>query len=181
MEAEKALQKIDGLPFLFIRPTGIYGPRDPNFGQLLDYISKGFDIRLASEKQKLCFVQVTDLAKLSIDLIESSEINRSFNVTDGNVYSPGTFSQILKDAVGKKALTIRIPRPILFAISYTLWGIALLRKKNFHLSPYKMKELTAASWECDISAIRKATNYQPKYDLKKGIEEYQEWYSSIPD
>ncbi len=178
-EAERRLKAMPNLPYVILRPTGVFGPRDKNFGKILWSISKGIDVRIASDRQRLTFIYVLDLARVAIDAALMPHKQVVYNLTDGNVYSPAQFSGYIKTAMDAKAIKLRIPRPILMGISYSMWAVALIRSKSFHLSPYKMKELTAPGWETDISAAQKDLNYIPVYDLEKGINEYAEWYKKF--
>lgn len=178
MKAEQGLMSIDDLPYIIVRPTGVYGPRDKNFGKIFGAMQKGIDMRIANDSQRLSFIYVRDLVRACIDLLECEANRTTFNMTDGAYYSPSDFSELVKSQVGVKAFKLRIPRPLLFGISYLLWGLASIQRKSFHLSPYKMRELTAPSWYCDISALNSAINFEAEYDLKRGIEEYYPWYTA---
>lgn len=178
-EAEQRLKSMANLPYVILRPTGVFGPRDKNFGKILRSISKGIDMRIASDRQRLTFIYVKDLARVAIDAAVSPLTKQTYNITDGQVYSPSQFSAYIKSAMKAKAVRVRIPKPILMAISYSMWGLALIRGRSFHLSPYKMRELTAAGWDTDISAVKKDLKFKAQYDLESGINEYAEWYKEF--
>ncbi len=189
-DAELALRAMDDLPYIIIRPTGVYGPRDKNFGQVFRAMERGIDLRLGSDDQELSFIYVTDLARSVMELLkdnqysvaESSDSQNQasipqaiYNITDGQVYRPSQFSAYIRSVVGGNARVVRIPRPLLMGISYLLWAKARIQSRALHLSPYKMRELTAASWRCDITALREAIEFQPQYTLESGVKTYYEW------
>jgi len=182
-DAEMALRAMTDLPYIIVRPTGVYGPRDKNFGQVFRAMERGIDLRLGSDKQELSFIYVTDLAKAVMQLLAGNNKSPTdlapapsiYNITDGNVYRPSEFASFIRSVVGGKQRVVRIPRTVLMGISYLLWAKARLQSRALHLSPHKMKELTAPSWRCDIAALREAIDFKPDYKLESGVAVYYKW------
>ena len=159
------------IPYLVIRPIAVYGPGDAKFiGRVIDIIKKGFDVSLGSKKARSAFVHVHDVIRFTFDALESEIINDTFNISDGHYYNQSMLNEHLKVALKKKTISIRIPQTVMLAISYISMGFNSIAGKPTHLSPFKVKELTALNWNIDISKAQKMLDYQPKYDLKSGIE-----------
>jgi nucleoside-diphosphate-sugar epimerase len=52
------------------------------------------------------------------------------------------------------------------------------KKEPFILSIDKLKEIFKKGWICDIMNVRNVLNYEPKYNLDKGLELTINWYKT---
>ena len=66
----------------------------------------------------------------------------------------------------------------MLGISYTMMAINRIIQKPLHLSPYKVRELTAKNWHIDITKAKKMLDYAPQYDLERGVVETVKWLKS---
>ena len=68
--AERYIEEHYHNPFVIIKPTSVYGPRDKDFLIVMKLISKGFEGYIGTEPQKLSFIYVDDLVNAIISTIE---------------------------------------------------------------------------------------------------------------
>lgn len=179
LKAEEYLMSIDGLEYMIFRPMAVYGPRDKKFMlRLIDVLKKGFEVSIGSAKVRSAVVYVKDLTKLMFDGLESEITKEIFNVSDGKYYPQKEIGRTLRKELGIKAMSIRIPRWLMMGIGYGLLYGNRIVQKPLHLSPYKIRELTALNWTVDISKAEKMLDFEPEHYLHSGIKETVRWYLS---
>ena len=61
LDAERALATLEGLDFVTLRPTGVYGPRERDYFLMADSIKKHIDFAVGYTPQALTFIYVRDL------------------------------------------------------------------------------------------------------------------------
>jgi nucleoside-diphosphate-sugar epimerase len=176
-KAEQFLETQTVFPFIILRPTGVYGPRDKDYFLLLKTIKNGLDLAAGLEVQKLTFIYVKDLAKAAFLALESSFFNKTYFVTDGDIYSDKEYTQIAKEVLGKKwVIKIRIPLFVLKIVSVITEMFSKLTRKPSTLNRDKYKIMKQRDWTCDISPLEQDLDFRADYKLKRGIQESVNWY-----
>jgi Nucleoside-diphosphate-sugar epimerases len=177
LKAEIFLMNLKEFPYIILRPTGVYGPREKDYYLVLKTIKSGLDVAAGLNVQKLTFVYVKDLVKVAFLALTSPVSSKAYAVSDGNVYTDDQYTQIAKEVLGKKrVLKIRIPLPLLKFISALLEDLSKITKKPSTLNRDKYKIMAQRDWSCDISELQKDLEFEPEYDLRKGLKESVEWY-----
>lgn len=178
LKSEQYLQSLKNFPYLILRPTGVYGPREKDYFIYIQAINHGFEFYIGRKKQYLSFVYVKDLAHLAYVTLESKVFNKSYFVTDGNTYSSSDLAVVVKEILGKKCIKMIIPKIVIRWISYLAEPISTILDKRTVLNPDKYKALACTNWLCDSSKLTTDFNFSPAYDLKKGMRETIDWYQS---
>lgn len=178
LKSEQYLQSLENFPYLILRPTGVYGPREKDYFVYIRAINRGFEIYIGNQKQYLSFVYVKDLTRLTYLMLESDVINKSYFVADGNSYTSKDLAEIIKEILGKKCIKIVVPKIIVRWISYIAEPISRLMNKRTVLNPDKYIALTSRNWLCDTEKLKEDFNFIANYDLKKGLKETIKWYQS---
>lgn len=177
LKAEHFLESQTGFPYIILRPTGVYGPRDKDYLLMLKTVDAGWVVTAGFKPQKLTFIYVKDLVTVAYLALESPLSNKAYFITDGNVYTDKTYAQIVKTALGKKfAIKIRIPLLILKTVSVLAEGFAHLTKEPSTLNRDKYLIMKQRDWTCDISPVQQDLGFQADYDLDKGIAKCVKWY-----
>jgi nucleoside-diphosphate-sugar epimerase len=170
LRAEEMLSGIEGLPYILIRPSAVYGPGDAKFiGRLVSLFKKGIEVRLGPRDQRLSFVHVHDLAAVTLDACLSDLSGVAFNISDGGNYSQAELNRNIKDILNVRTVAVRIPTGVLVVAGHAMFKTMSAMGKQVHLSHYKMRELTAKNWVINIGSAHRELNYQPEYDLRSGI------------
>ncbi len=175
LSAEKNLEKVD-LPTTILRPTAIYGPREKDIFLINQYLSKGFEPYIGRAPQKLSFVYGKDVADLAVKVLTNQHANGIYNITDGNEYSRYDYANIVKQLLGKKTVKLHLPVPVVKALLFAVEKFSRCMNKVPAVSNEKLNELMAENWICDIKKAEEELNYQPVYDLEKGLAASIEWY-----
>ena len=178
-KAEEFLELQTNFPYLILRPTGVYGPRDKDYFLMLKSLKKGFKLFIGFKPKMLTFLYVKDLAKAAFLAAESDFTHKIYTVSDGNTYSDKTYIQIAKKVLGKKrTLKLRVPLMLLKTASVLAELFSQISKKPSTLNRDKYKILKRRDWTCDISPIMQDLNFQAEYDLEQGIRECIAWYTN---
>lgn len=172
--AEEYLQK-QTLPWVIIRPTAVYGPRDQSFIPVYRSVGSGFEIYFTRKKQKLSFVYIQDLVDAVYRSLDGPPQTAYF-VSDGHEYSLQEFFQVIKTIRNKKTIPVYFPTGL-------VRQIAMLNEflcKPFGVYPFfnpeKVNELVASGWMCDLNHLITSTGFKPNYTLKEGMAETLDWY-----
>lgn len=177
LKAEQFLKQQEEFPYIILRPTGVYGPRDKDYFLMLKTIRSGLDVAAGLETQRLTFIYVKDLVKAAFLALTSSEKNKSYFVAEGEVYTDKEYTAIVKEILNKKfVLSLRIPLPIVKFASALAEDFSKLTRKPSTLNRDKYKIMAQRDWTCDIEPLRKDLNFQADYDLRRGLQESVDWY-----
>jgi nucleoside-diphosphate-sugar epimerase len=172
--AESNLQG-QNIPYLILRPTAVYGPREKDLLTLYKTLNKGFDISIASG-QKLSFIYVKDLSEIIVKSLEFDLKQKEYFVSDGELYDSKYFSELISNNLGKRPIKISLPKII---IKFVCQINDILGKLfGFHplLNSDKYNEIAAKSWNCYSKDLWDELNLKPRYLLKDGVKEAVEWY-----
>lgn len=177
LKAEQYLQTTTDFPYIILRPTGVYGPREKDYFLMIKTVKSGFDVGAGFKPQHLTFIYVKDLVEAAFLGLESNISNRAYFVADGDVYTDKEYTQIVKEVIGKKhVLSLKVPLAILSGISAISEDIAKISKKPSTLNRDKCKIMKQRNWECDIQPLRDDLGFEPHYNLRRGLEESVKWY-----
>ena len=174
--AEKYLADLPAFPFIGLRPTAVYGPREKDLLLLIKSVCKGIEIYVGSDDQKLSFVYVKDLATIAVNSLDSKIIGEFYNISDGKVYNRYAFADAAKKAIHKKTIRLQLPLALMTIVAAGMDALYRKSSKTPVLNKDKVKELTALDWSCSITKSQRDLQYLPSYDLKTGMAETIQWY-----
>ncbi len=174
---ENYLKTIDGFPYVILRPTGVYGPRDKDYLLFVRMVKKGFDVKAGLRKQLLTFIHAEDLAEVALRCIEKKIYRKEYFVADGNAYTDNEFTAIIREILHKKGgITLRIPLIPLKAISFLSEKINGIFGKASTLNTDKYHIMKQRNWNCDTSLLAEELDFKPRYQLREGFENTIAWY-----
>jgi UDP-glucose 4-epimerase len=175
--SEEFIRSMPNFPWIILRPTGVYGPRERDYLVILKMIKAGFDVSVGLKQQRLNFIYIKDLARLCIEALESSFTQKTWFVADGDVYSSKAFSSLIQEVLQqKRILSIRIPLSIVKSFSIASGVFGRLTGKPALLNPDKYKVLKQRNWTCEIYELKHDLSFKPEYNLRRGMEETVDWY-----
>jgi nucleoside-diphosphate-sugar epimerase len=178
LKAEDYLRELTDFPWIILRPTGVYGPRERDYYQMFRMIRLGINVTVGLKPQRLNFIYVKDLAEMCIRALESGWEHKTWFVADGDYYSSDEFSEWLKKTLQKRyVLTFRVPLFVVHGISIVSEAIGRLTGKPALLNRDKYLVMKQRNWTCDSSLIETDLGFKPAYNLQKGLRETLEWYT----
>lgn len=176
-KAEVSLEGLTGFPYVILRPTGVYGPREKDYFLMVKTIKAGFDFGMGSVPQRLSFIYVKDLAHVVFLAIESPVEGRSYFISDGQTYFAHDFRRLVQLYLPKKlVIPVILPLFVVKTVSLLAEKWAKLSGKASTLNSDKYKIMKQRNWICDISLLQKELGFKPRYDLSKGLAESIQWY-----
>ena len=176
LEAEKWLET-QPVPYVILRPTGVYGPRERDYFLQIQSIKSHMDFAVGFQRQDITFVYVTDVVQAIFLALEKGETGRKYFLSDGEVYQSATFSDLVHEELGRP-WWIRITAPIWLLRIITCAGDWWGRKtgKMSALNNDKFNILRQRNWRCDIQPARDELGYDPKVKLAEGVRRSIQWY-----
>lgn len=179
LKAELYIQSIPGFPYVFYRPTGVYGPREMDYFLMAKSILKHVDFSVGFKRQDLTFVYVKDIVQAIFLGIEKQVSRRAYFLSDGNVYSSRAFSNLIRKELGNPyVIRLRCPLIVLKVVSLLAEFVATRSGKTSTLNSDKYKIMKQRNWQCDITPAAEELGYIPQYDLEKGVNEAIAWYKN---
>lgn len=177
LRAEKALLEVDNLPLLIMRPTAVFGPGERDLFMVFELIKKyRFAPISGSSKIKYSFIYVKDLARVMLDAVLSKEVNKSYFVSDGRLYSIKQFTGGIAKALGVKTFGFTIPFPALSAaVAFSgIWD-RITGNKSL-LNKEQLAKMKALNWDVDIRPLVEDFNFQADYSMDEATAETAAWY-----
>ena len=179
LDAERALAALEGLDFVTLRPTGVYGPRERDYFLMADSIKKHIDFAVGYTPQALTFIYVRDLVDACFLALHRGERGRSYFLSDGEVYDSRAFSDLLQQEMGVKwVVHIKAPVWFLHAVCQVSTWISKCTGKMSTLNMDKFQLLRQRNWICDITPAQQDLGYAPQWTLSRGVPEAVAWYKA---
>jgi nucleoside-diphosphate-sugar epimerase len=178
LEAEHYLESLGSrVPYIILRPTGVYGPREKDYFMMAKSIKQHSDFAVGFKRQDITFVYVKDLVEAIFLSLDKGDNGRKYFLSDGQVYQSATFSNLIHEALGRP-WWIRITAPIWVLRIITFIGeyAGRLTGKVTALNNDKYNILRQRNWRCDIQPAIRELGYHPKWQLDEGVKETIQWY-----
>ncbi len=177
LAAEEGLKAIVGLPWLILRPTGIYGPGDKDYLTMAKLVKNGLAPTMGMKPQRLSFLYIEDLVDVCSRALTSSVTNKSWLVAHPTVVDDRAFITLLQELL-KKRRVLKISVPLWLAHGVAMLGdvIGRLSGKPALINTDKYQIMAARNWACDISALQADLGCLPTTDLRLGWTKTLDWY-----
>ena len=186
LEAERWLESLSPdpspegrgeFPYVILRPTGVYGPRERDYFLMAKSIKQHSDFAVGFKRQDITFVYVTDVVQAVFLALEKGQTGRKYFLSDGQVYQSTTFSDLIHEELGRP-WWIRITAPVWVLRVVTFFGehIGRLTGKISALNNDKYNILKQRNWRCDIEPAIRELGYHPEVDLSEGVRRSIKWY-----
>lgn len=178
LAAECFLDSVCGrLPFVILRPTGVYGPRERDYYMMARSIKQHLDFAVGFQRQDITFIYVRDLVQAVFLALCQGKDGRRYFLSDGQVYTSRDFSDLLHKEMGDP-WWIRITAPIGLLWMITVAGgfTGKLTGKMTVLNKDKFNILRQRNWQCDIKPAVRELGFHPLYQLPRGVKLTVKWY-----
>ena len=176
LEAENYIRSLTDFPWVIMRPTGVYGPREKDYYVFFKTINRGLETYIGRETQILTFIYVRDLVRVVFDALESSHVRKSYFVADGKEYTTKEFAAITKNYLKKKTVRITVPKGTVKVLASILESLYSLWNAMPTLNSDKYSVLSAKNWRCETDPLQQDLQFRARYDLEKGVAETIAWY-----
>lgn len=168
---------MSGLPYIILRPTGLYGPRDHDYFLMFKSIMQGFDFSVGFRRQQLTFLYASDLANAVFDALEKAPVKQTYNLAHPAVWSQAQFRKLAQNELHKKfVIPLRLPLGVVKLACDLAEKIGAASGKPSTLNSDKYNILKQRNWTVDVSKAQKDFGFSPKVDLPEGVRNCVKWY-----
>jgi nucleoside-diphosphate-sugar epimerase len=163
-----------GLDWVIVRPPAVYGPGDKETLELFKMAKAG--VILLPPKGRISVIHVDDLARLLLVLAEGRSPKKEIlEPDDGRTggWSHRDFASALGRAMGRRAVSLATPRPILRL------GAAvdrLFRGDKAKLTPDRAAYFAHPDWVVSPSNIPPTDVWKAEIETDAGLASTAEWY-----
>lgn len=170
IKAETFLMGQNDLPWVILRPTGVYGPHEQDYLMMVKCIDAHFDFGVGFRKQMLTFIYVEDLARAIFDALEKAPVHGKYIISEPRAYTQKEFREIVAKELGRKiVIPVRLP---LWALSVACkvsekWGAAKMKAVTLNSDKYHI--MAQRNWSCDVTPAVRDFSFAPRVDLREGI------------
>lgn len=203
LEAWKAAQR-GQIEVTVVRPPLVYGPRDTDVLQMIQSAIMGVVANPGFYEAPLSAVHPRDLCRgiaLAAEKGQTLPVGTTGHVldgggqaaatrpsptdpagqgiyyfTDGGRHSVISFGHAAAAAGGRRAITVKIPRPI---AAFAGWANEALGRARGSAPAYntdKVRASFASGWWADHARATAELGYEPQVPLQRGLEETVRWY-----
>ncbi|MBI5103172.1 MAG: NAD-dependent epimerase/dehydratase family protein [Nitrospirae bacterium] len=173
-KGEEAVKDFTGrVPSTIIRPPAVFGPRDKDFLVMFKMISRGAFPYWGKSLYSMLYVD--DLVRGIILAAESDRgEGRLFFLSYPAVFSNEDIAGEISDALGVKAVRIRIPR-LLFPV---LGFIGQKFDKKGIINRDRLIDFGYTNWTCSTRLAESELGFMAKTSLREGIKWTADWYKT---
>ena len=180
LEAEQWMDqrlKDTAWPYVILRPTGVYGPREHDYFLMAKSIKQHVDFAVGFKQQDITFVYVDDVVQAVFLALQKGTTGRRYFLSDGQVYRSTTFSDLIHEELGRP-WWLRITAPVWVLRIVTFCGeyVGRLTGKPTALNNDKYNIMCQRNWRCDIQPAVNELGYQPHVQLAEGVRRSIKWY-----
>lgn len=177
MKAEKAvLAYKNEFPVTILRPPAVYGPKDEDVYAMFKAVKMGIRPVFGLGKKHISMIYVSDLVEaLLLSALTPKADGKTYIIAEDRCYSWKEIQDTLVAILKVKAVTVKIPKAVLFTAAFFAELFSKTTGVNLLLTTQKVKEMTG-DWVCDISLAKKDLGFKPDYCLEKGLKETVRWY-----
>ncbi len=165
-------------PWLTVRAPAVYGPGDRETLAYFQTVAGGLAVRPAVADARLSLVHVADLAEVLARSVERNLSGSLFEIDDGHPggYSYREMGAEAGRAVGRRPLSLGIPRPVMAVLARLNALNNALGGKVQILTPPKVNEIFHSDWTIHDRRLLAALDWTPRYDLAAGFADTIAWY-----
>ena len=178
LKAERYLDSLGiGFPYIILRPTGVYGPREKDYFLMAKSIKQHIDFSVGFKRQDITFVYVQDVVHLMFAFNHGRTIVQQHSSATENI-SVGNIQRPASPRVGRHMAPAHQKAPIWVLRLVTFFGeyIGRMTGKMSALNNDKYNILKQRNWRCDIEPAVDELGFHPRYKLKQGVKLAVEWY-----
>lgn len=178
LAAERCLSSVDEIETVIVRPSTVYGPRDPetlNFFELVNRLR----IRplLSGGRTLLSMIHVLDLVKgiaLAGEKLEAT--GRAYFLSGPKPYSIDEIMKTIASALGKTTVGVPISELLMSAGAEFSQFMAQFGRGSAKLSHLKVAELSRKYWVVKTDRARKELGFEANTNLSEGLQSVVQWY-----
>lgn len=181
LEGERVARAYFGvLPVTIVRPSAVFGPRDPNILRVFKNVRKGLTPLLGADEQYWNLIHARDLAD-GIILAGEKDISNgnTYFLASERPYSRTEVLDTVGDVVGKRSKRPVVPRKPALALAkvYARFVTKVLRRQTL-LDEERIETVGQRFWSFDVSKAMDELGFRQQISLAAGMSETYAWYQA---
>jgi nucleoside-diphosphate-sugar epimerase len=165
------------VPFTIVRPPAVYGPREKDIFTFFSTMNRGLQPMIGLKDKYVSLIHVSDLVRGFILAAESDiALNQTYFISSREIYSWKELGDVTRAILGKRALRVRIPEPVVYVVSAFAEFFALFNSRPAILNIEKGRDIVQDYWTCDSSKAKRDFGFEEEISLEAGMRETVEWY-----
>lgn len=165
------------LPVTVVRPPAIYGPRDGEMYNFFKMIAMRTKVFMGDPNNRLSLVYGPDCARaIHTVLTREHPSGRTYFVEDGRGYTQAEFAGIVEEALGVKAVPLRLPVWMVSTAAMFSEAYGKVSGQAVMLTRDKLNELKQPDLTCRGDDIRRELGWAPEVQLEEGARRTVAWY-----
>jgi nucleoside-diphosphate-sugar epimerase len=172
-------ERRETLPYVILRPSAIYGPRDTEMFLFFKFIKRGLEPALGWEGRYVSLCYVDDLIDAMLLAGEGGDglRGRTYFIAHDEVWDWSGIAREAAAAFGVKTRRVRVPKAVLFGAATLAEFGATLTGKVATLNRAKAREIWQKSWVCDVGKAKRELGFAPRVGFAEGARLVTTWYS----
>ncbi len=178
--AEQYLRSQTAIPYVILRPTGVFGPCDKDYLMQVQSVRSGFDFTIGYSRQWLTFIYVEDLAAVAMLALENEKAaGQAYFVADGGVCTDKDFGRMIQQLTCRKwALHLSIPVWVAYIACQCAELVGTWKKKPMTLNSDKFHLLKQRKWICDVEPMQCELGFKAPYPFYQRLQQTIAWYTA---
>lgn len=176
--AELEVKKyINRIPFTIVRPSAVYGPRDPEILMFFQTLKKGIQPMIGFKEKYVSLVHVNDLIDgILLAAFSENSLNQTYFISSEQYYGWEEIGTISSKILGRRLIKLKIPHFLVYSVAAISQFLSYFSKEPTILNLEKAREMVQTSWVCSVEKAKKEIGYSQKISLEDGIQSTIDWY-----
>jgi nucleoside-diphosphate-sugar epimerase len=176
--AEVGLGGLAGsLPWVVVRPPGVYGPRDKDFLGLFQAVARGIAPLLGEPGRRLSLIHVEDLAAGMLAVGRApGALHRPWFITSDPPVSQSMLVDALAQAVGRRPRRLSLPTSAARLLGSVSGLAGQLSSGPPLLTRERIAELGEGHWICSGEGAWRVAGWKAGIELGEGLRRTAAWY-----
>jgi nucleoside-diphosphate-sugar epimerase len=163
-------------PYVILRPSAVYGPRDAELLRLFKAV-KTHILPRVGRAQLLSLVYVRDLAQAVVACLDyPAAAGKTYFVAGRESITAQAMAEEIAAQMQVWTLPLPLPTVVLWPMCLAQEVVSRLTGRPNVLSLQKFAELRAPGWVCDPARLEREIGYACPTMLKSGVAETLAWY-----
>lgn len=180
MAEDEVIKYKDKFPVVIVRPPAVFGPRDTEILIYFKTFSKGLNSVIGLKEKYLSLIYVEDLISGIVLAAEKETKSGSiYFICSAREYSWNDIGNITSQLLGRKAIKVRVPHWLVYAVGAIAQFFSIFSKKAATLNLEKCFDITRKKWVFSNGKAKAELGFKEQYTLEEGFRKTIDWYKEM--
>jgi nucleoside-diphosphate-sugar epimerase len=167
----------DRISMTIVRLPAVYGPRDKDIYAFFKTMRGGLQPVAGFKDKFVSLLHVQDIVRGVVMAGESAvAAGQLYFLSSKRIYGWDEIGKITRQALGRKAFTVRIPEWGIYTVSAFAEFFSLFSSKPALINFEKAKDMVQDYWTCDSGKAKRDFGYEQQITAEDGIKGTIAWY-----